>query len=55
MTTSEPAPRPVTDSTGIATHDARDLVPNGVTANIALDGQVYTLRITQAGNLILTK
>lgn len=55
MTTSDPASRPAPDTDGIATHDARDLVPNGVTANIALDGQVYTLRITQAGNLILTK
>lgn len=55
MTTSEPASSPAPDTDGIATHDARDLVPNGVTANIALDGQVYTLRITQAGNLILTK
>ena len=55
MTTSEPTSRPAPDTSGVATHDARDLVPNGVTANIALDGQVYTLRITQAGNLILTK
>ena len=39
----------------IASYDARDLVVNGVKANIVLDGQVYTLRITRAGNLILTK
>lgn len=36
-------------------HDARDLVPNGVSAQIVLDGTVYVLRITKAGKLILTK
>jgi hemin uptake protein HemP len=36
-------------------HDARDLVgPTGV-GQIILDGQAYTLRITRAGKLILTK
>jgi hemin uptake protein HemP len=39
----------------IPTYDARDLIPGGVQARIALDGQVYTLRITRAGKLILTK
>ena len=38
-----------------AVYDARDLVTNGVTAQIDLDGQMYTLRITRAGKLILTK
>jgi len=37
------------------THDARDLIPNGVKADIVLNGQTYTLRITRAGKLILTK
>lgn len=37
------------------THNARVLIPNGVKAEIDLDGQVYTLRITRAGKLILTK
>ncbi|EYD77350.1 hypothetical protein Rumeso_01057 [Rubellimicrobium mesophilum DSM 19309] len=37
------------------THDARDLTgPTGL-ARIVLDGQAYTLRITRAGKLILTK
>lgn len=38
-----------------ATYDARDLVRDGVKADIVLDGQTYTLRITRAGKLILTK
>ncbi|WP_136441039.1 hemin uptake protein HemP [Pacificoceanicola onchidii] len=37
------------------THNARALIPDGVKAEIDLDGQVYTLRITRAGKLILTK
>jgi hemin uptake protein HemP len=36
-------------------HDARDLVPNGISAQIVLDGTAYVLRITKAGKLILTK
>lgn len=39
----------------IVTHDAHALIPDGVTARIVLDEQVYTLRITRAGKLILTK
>ena len=35
-------------------YDARDLTRDGLAA-IILDGQVYTLRITRAGKLILTK
>lgn len=38
-----------------ATYDARALIGNGVKAEIVLDGQTYTLRITRAGKLILTK
>lgn len=38
-----------------ACYDARDLIQNGVKAEIILDGQTYTLRITRAGKLILTK
>ncbi len=37
------------------TYDARELVSDGVQACILLDGQVYYLRITRAGKLILTK
>lgn len=35
--------------------DARALTEGGSTAQITLDGKVYTLRITRAGKLILTK
>jgi len=36
-------------------HDARSLTMGGATATIVLDGKLYTLRITRAGKLILTK
>ncbi|MHA3914509.1 hemin uptake protein HemP [Halovulum sp. GXIMD14793] len=36
-------------------HDARDLTQGGVLAQIRLDEQLYTLRITRQGKLILTK
>jgi hemin uptake protein HemP len=36
-------------------HDARDLTGPDGQARITLDGQTYTLRITRAGKLILTK
>jgi hypothetical protein len=36
-------------------HDARVLTEGGSLARILLDGQVYSLRITRAGKLILTK
>lgn len=36
-------------------HDARVLTEGGNLAQIHLEGQVYTLRITRAGKLILTK
>jgi hemin uptake protein HemP len=36
-------------------HDARRLTGPGGQAQIVLDGQVYALRITRAGKLILTK
>ncbi len=44
---TEVAPLPV--------YDVRDLTESGDQARIVLDGQVYTLRITRAGKLILTK
>ena len=50
-----PEPRRLAETDESAVYDARDLIENGVKANIVLDGQVYTLRITRAGNLILTK
>jgi hemin uptake protein HemP len=36
-------------------YDARDLTETSDQARIVLDGQIYTLRITRAGKLILTK
>ena len=36
-------------------HDATDLTNGGMTAHIRLSGQIYRLRITRAGKLILTK
>lgn len=36
-------------------HDALDLTEGGVTTRIRLDDQIYTLRITRAQKLILTK
>lgn len=36
-------------------HDAQILTAGGTQARIVLDGQIYTLRITKAGKLILTK
>ncbi|RKF13803.1 hemin uptake protein HemP [Roseovarius spongiae] len=37
------------------TFDARDLLSGADRARIVLEDQVYTLRITRAGKLILTK
>ena len=42
-----------TDATPV--HEARVLTAGGSQARIILDGQVYSLRITRAGKLILTK
>lgn len=39
----------------LPTYAARDLTEGGDLAQIVLDQQVYTLRITRAGKLILTK
>ncbi|SPF76576.1 hypothetical protein ALP8811_01584 [Aliiroseovarius pelagivivens] len=36
-------------------HDALDLTQSGKTARIVLNDMVYTLTITRAGKLILTK
>lgn len=46
---------PAPTGEGLPLHDARALTRGGVQARIALDGQVYALRITRAGKLILTK
>ncbi len=39
----------------LPTYAARDLTQSGDQAHIVLGDQVYTLRITRAGKLILTK
>lgn len=39
----------------VPVHDARALTGGQLTARIVLDDQVYTLRITEAEKLILTK
>ncbi|MAQ86413.1 hemin uptake protein HemP [Psychromarinibacter halotolerans] len=41
--------------TGFPTYRAEDLVAGGREAKILLGDQCYTLRITRAGKLILTK
>ncbi|WP_286131017.1 hemin uptake protein HemP [Loktanella sp. 5RATIMAR09] len=50
-----PRPGSVDRAADTDTYDARDLIRNGHKADIVLDGQTYTLRITRAGKLILTK
>jgi hemin uptake protein HemP len=39
----------------IPVHDATELTAGGAQARIVLHGQIYALRITRAGKLILTK
>jgi hemin uptake protein HemP len=39
----------------VPVYDARDLTHGGTLARIKLDDQLYTLRVTRAGKLILTK
>jgi hemin uptake protein HemP len=46
---------PIAGMAGLPVHDARALTRGGILAQIDLDGQQYTLRITRAGKLILTK
>ena len=48
-------PNPVPEEMQLAGYDARALIRNGVQSAIHLDGQIYFLRITRAGKLILTK
>lgn len=42
-------------ATGYPAYDAEVLTQGGSQAHLVLNGQVYTLRITRAGKLILTK
>jgi hemin uptake protein HemP len=57
MSTQHPIPRPAASihRAQTPTYDVRDLVGVDGTADILLDDQVYRLRITRAGKLILTK
>ena len=48
-----PPMRPVPQD--LPLHDAEQLTLGGAQARIALNGQIYFLRITRAGKLILTK
>ena len=50
-----PPVRPVPYPDTVPQHDAEALTDGGAQARIVLNGQVYTLRITRAGKLILTK
>ncbi|MDX1820988.1 MAG: hemin uptake protein HemP [Paracoccaceae bacterium] len=49
------SPTPPQRPDPLPSHAARDLTEGGTQARIDLDGQIYTLRITRAGKLILTK
>ncbi|RFP88759.1 hemin uptake protein HemP [Rhodobacteraceae bacterium 63075] len=44
-----------TEQCSLPCHNAEDLVEGGQSAHILLGDQLYTLRITRAGKLILTK
>ncbi|UWQ27654.1 hemin uptake protein HemP [Leisingera sp. M527] len=54
---SKPVPANATTATTevFPTYHAEDLTRGGVQARILLNGQIYSLRITRAGKLILTK
>ncbi|MGR3434501.1 MAG: hemin uptake protein HemP [Shimia sp.] len=54
MTFPHSAARPEADD-AVPTYDAREMLGASPTGRIVLDGQVYVLRITRAGKLILTK
>ena len=48
-----PTPSPVPNE--LPTYDARKLLGDGILGRLVLDDQLYFLRITRAGKLILTK
>lgn len=51
---AHPAPAPAR-APQMPAHDVRALMTGGTQAQLLLDGVAYTLRITRAGKLILTK
>ncbi|TDK51923.1 hemin uptake protein HemP [Antarcticimicrobium luteum] len=55
MTIHSPATAGHPSAPVLPAHRAEDLTDGGHLAHIALGDQVYTLRITRAGKLILTK
>lgn len=55
MFVSDPKASDHTPVVTIPVYEARDLTQGGNLANIKLDDQLYVLRITRAGKLILTK
>lgn len=50
-----PEQAPAAATPALPRHEALALTEGGTQAQIALNGQVYSLRITRAGKLILTK
>lgn len=46
---------PHTALSDLPAYDVRHMMAGGTTALMVLDGTAYTLRITRAGKLILTK
>lgn len=55
MQDTPPAAAPSPPLPNAPIHEALSLTKGGPVAHIALDGQVYVLRITRGGKLILTK
>ena len=53
MTAQFPHPLPLAASAPV--HNAVDLLNGNRVAHIVLEDQVYTLRLTRAGKLLLTK
>lgn len=50
-----PFPHPLAQTASAPVHSAEDLLNGNRVAYIALEDQVYTLRLTRAGKLLLTK
>lgn len=55
MNVQNPNPTQACAVSMLPAHKAEDLTMGGNLAHIALGDQLYTLRITRAGKLILTK
>ncbi|WP_272004850.1 hemin uptake protein HemP [Roseovarius sp. ZX-A-9] len=55
MSFHTPPRKQIVANNQLPAYDARDLMQGGDQAQIVLGDQTYTLRITRAGKLILTK